>query len=770
MANIKDLIQSIESSDSSFDEKLAAINEMEETLEAMRSQEQEAIDDNVSLIVEAIKVMERKVEAQLEMARAIVPEKGDKGEQGRDGQNGRDGRDGQDGKDGLNGKDGQDGADGVSVTDAKIDFDGSLVITLSSGREINVGEVVAPDLAEKIKLVTSGGGTSQQVLDAIAALQATIATYGTMATQNANAVAITGGTINGATVGATTPAAGTFTTLTATGEAKLGGDATNPSLVAAAVAGSTRWLQVAGSASSNVTLAVQGTGSPSFVFQNRSTGPFSFTTNATLANEQLRVAHTASAVNFVQVTGAATGAFPLISAQGSDGNIHLGLTSKGNSTSFGIRFYTNNGAQEQFRVQHAVSAVNFATVNGSAAGNALQYFAQGTDTNISQVFQSKGTGAINLAPGSSGVNISNGGTVTAITRTANGSYTSMPTAVISAPTTAGGTQATLSPLMSGSTATVVAGGTGYTVGDTLTIVGATGTPSQLTVATLSGSAVATVTFATSGSMSALPTNPVSVTGGTGSGATFTMTYSIAATQSSFTAGSGYVEQPTVTFSGGGGSGAAAYATMGGTPIIKGLGSNLDFYTANVGIGMRLEDTGGVATGYFRVRATTGAAQLLSTSSMSISSTGANNISLLTNGIAAEQLRVAHTASAVNFVQVTGAATGSGPTISAQGSDANAFLAITSKGTSAIRLQTGGTTQVFINNTTNAVNTLNFGGAVAGSAPYVAALGSDTNIDLALTPKGTGNVRFGTFTSSVLTPTGFIEIRDAGGTIRRLLVG
>lgn len=45
---------------------------------------------------------------------------------------------------------------------------------------------------------------------------------GTMAEQDANAVAITGGTINGATVGATTPAAGTFTTLTAQTEVLKG--------------------------------------------------------------------------------------------------------------------------------------------------------------------------------------------------------------------------------------------------------------------------------------------------------------------------------------------------------------------------------------------------------------------------------------------------------------------------------------------------------------------------------------------------------------------
>ena len=155
MANIRELIQSIEANDSSFDEKLDAINKMEETLVAMRQQEEQAVQDNVDLIVEAIKVMENKVTAQLEVAKSIVPEKGNKGDKG---ERGLDGRQGVDGKNGLNGRDGKngiDGKDGVSVTDAKIDFDGSLVITLSTGQEINVGEVVAPDLAEKIKVIST---------------------------------------------------------------------------------------------------------------------------------------------------------------------------------------------------------------------------------------------------------------------------------------------------------------------------------------------------------------------------------------------------------------------------------------------------------------------------------------------------------------------------------------------------------------------------------------------------------------------------------------
>jgi len=179
MANIKELIQSIESTDSSFDEKLSAINKMEETLVAMRQQEEKAVQDNVDLIVEAIKVMENKVTAQLEVAKSIVPEKGDKGDKGDRGLDGRQGIDGKNGQNGVDGKDGIDGKDGVSVSNAQIDFDGSLVITLSTGQEINVGEVVAPELAEKIKVIstmsTNNGGSGGS--GTVTSVAATVPTF-----------------------------------------------------------------------------------------------------------------------------------------------------------------------------------------------------------------------------------------------------------------------------------------------------------------------------------------------------------------------------------------------------------------------------------------------------------------------------------------------------------------------------------------------------------------------------------------------------------------
>jgi hypothetical protein len=595
--------------------------------------------------------------------------------------------------------------------------------------------------------------------------------------------AITGGTIDNTVIGSTTPADATFTTLTATGQTSLGGATGSESVRILSPVATGSFVQIQSATDSFVEFRAAGTTSSnnSLGFISRGTGAIGFFTNNSTSTQQFRVAPTASAVNYVQVTGNVTTSRPVISAQGSDANIGLNLASKGNRS---ISLLTNSVTA--FDVLAPASSVNFFTANGSITGITPSLVSSGTDTNIAALLQSKGTGAIDLAAGSSGVNISNGGTVTAITRTSNGSYTSMPTAVISAPTTAGGTQATLSPLMAGSTATVVAGGTGYTVGDTLTIVGATGTPSQLTVATLSGSAVATVTFSTSGSMSALPTNPVSVTGGTGSGATFTMTYSIAATQSSFTAGSGYVEQPTITFSGGGGSGAAAYATVGGDTAVKTLGTNLTFSTPAGPVLALADSTSGGAyiqlsnssTGNTFARATGSATNIgfywLSKGTGGHAFTSNNNSGTV-------QFNVSHTASAVNYVQVTGSVTGPSattlPNITVQGSDTNTYLAIGAKGTGGyISFHGNASTsnQVFRIATLNAAGNSSYlqvnASASGGNGPTISAIGSDTNIDLNLTPKGTGNVRFGTYTGTILTTTGYVEIKDSGGTVRRLLVG
>lgn len=69
-----------------------------------------------------------------------------------------------------------------------------------------------------------------------------------------------------------------------------------------------------------------------------------------------------------------------------------------------------------------------------------------------------------------------------------------------------------------------------------------------------------------------------------------------------------------------------------------------------------------------------------------------------------------------------------------------------------------------------VNYHDFIASLSGSPVIHQAVGTDTNIDLQLTPKGTGRVRFGTLTANADAPvTGYITIKDAGGTERKLAV-
>lgn len=129
--------------------------------------QKQRIGENVNVVIQAL----RKMEADLRGEYSDVADKlseritsikdgqdghnGSDGRSGKDGRAGRDGLHGKKGEDGLPGADGIDGIDGVSVTDASIDFDGSLVITLSNGRVINVGEVVSQELANNIKVIST---------------------------------------------------------------------------------------------------------------------------------------------------------------------------------------------------------------------------------------------------------------------------------------------------------------------------------------------------------------------------------------------------------------------------------------------------------------------------------------------------------------------------------------------------------------------------------------------------------------------------------------
>jgi len=76
-------------------------------------------------------------------------------------------------------------------------------------------------------------------------------------------------------------------------------------------------------------------------------------------------------------------------------------------------------------------------------------------------------------------------------------------------------------------AAVASGGGAYAVGDVLTVQGGTAvTPAQLTVSQVASGRITAVTVTNAGEYTALPTSPATVTGGSGSGATFTVSQNI----------------------------------------------------------------------------------------------------------------------------------------------------------------------------------------------------------------------------------------------------
>jgi len=149
------------------EQQMAVLDSVRESVAQAKEVQKRKIGENVDLVVQALKKIESDISTRFEAVGNSIEKRVLSIKDGRDGVNGKDGRDGKDGKsgrdglkgdrgvDGQAGRDGVDGVDGVSVVNANIDFDGSLIISLSDGREINVGEVVSADIAEKIKVIST---------------------------------------------------------------------------------------------------------------------------------------------------------------------------------------------------------------------------------------------------------------------------------------------------------------------------------------------------------------------------------------------------------------------------------------------------------------------------------------------------------------------------------------------------------------------------------------------------------------------------------------
>jgi hypothetical protein len=226
---------------------------------------------------------------------------------------------------------------------------------------------------------------------------------------------VSGYNIENSPIGGSTPAAGTFTTLTSNGETSF----TIPgsmSVTSQATSGNNSFNFVTSATSGRQGIAVQdGTRFAEFflmkstqagygntneavirasvntaglrlVSDSSATPTIFFSTGTTpsAVSEQFRITNTVSAVNYVQVTGAATGSVPIISSQGSDTNVALFLTSKGTGA---VQLATNNTERMRIDssgnvgigtsspgavldVRSSSNAAIFRTSDGTAANNA----------------------------------------------------------------------------------------------------------------------------------------------------------------------------------------------------------------------------------------------------------------------------------------------------------------------------------------------------------------------------------------------------------------
>ena len=167
----------------------------------------------------------------------------------------------------------------------------------------------------------------------------------------------------------------------------------------------------------------------------------------------------------------------------------------------------------------------------------------GTSWNVSDSLAlPSGAGALTVATVS-------GGKIATVTVGTAGSYTSLFTNPVTG-TRAAGTGASFTAHYGVNAATIVGGGSGssagYVVSDVLTLTG-TGS-AQITVNTVDGGGgILTFTVSAPGTVTALPSNPVAPTGGTGTGATFTLTYKLLSVSSS--GGTGYNVGDTLIFNG-----------------------------------------------------------------------------------------------------------------------------------------------------------------------------------------------------------------------------
>lgn len=177
----------------------------------------------------------------------------------------------------------------------------------------------------------------------------------------------------------------------------LGGTtAENASVSVPTVSSSVDYITLSGSATGNpalVSIKADGTDSNvGILLTSKGTGVTAIG-GSTVANSSLQVTKVTSSVDFVQISGDVTGTFsPAIAATGTDTDVNLLLQTKGSGV---VAAGGTTAANASLQVATVASSVDFVKISGDVtATHAPVILATGTDTNVSLLLQTKGSGVV----------------------------------------------------------------------------------------------------------------------------------------------------------------------------------------------------------------------------------------------------------------------------------------------------------------------------------------------------------------------------------------